>query len=99
MTTIQTQRPTLVYVACFYPDLIAFTGLLLWLWHINRDAEHGLRSSRALVCVVVALVVHQREYQPIIFHLGSSGAVDFIHFIHAFEAQQDGAVGLRAAIQ
>src|SRR5258708_34962885 len=29
MTTIQTQRPTLVYVACFYPDLTAFAGLLL----------------------------------------------------------------------
>jgi hypothetical protein len=29
MTTIHTQRPTLVYVACFYPDLTAFTGLLL----------------------------------------------------------------------
>jgi len=29
MTTIQTQRPTLVYVACFYPDITAFTGLLL----------------------------------------------------------------------
>jgi hypothetical protein len=29
MTTIQTQRPTLVYVACFYPDLTVFTGLLL----------------------------------------------------------------------
>jgi hypothetical protein len=29
MTTIRTQRPTVVYVACFYPDLTAFTGLLL----------------------------------------------------------------------
>ncbi len=29
ITTIQTQRPTLAYVACFYPDLTAFTGLLL----------------------------------------------------------------------
>jgi hypothetical protein len=29
MTTIQTQRPTLVYVACFYPDLTATSGLLL----------------------------------------------------------------------
>src|SRR6266849_3704374 len=29
MTTIQTQRPTLVFVACFYPDLTAFAGLLL----------------------------------------------------------------------
>ena len=28
MTTIQTQRPTLVYVACFYPDLTAIAGLL-----------------------------------------------------------------------
>src|SRR5712691_2022918 len=29
MTTSQTQRPTLVYVACFYPDLTTFAGLLL----------------------------------------------------------------------
>src|SRR6266852_8168255 len=35
MTTIQTQRPTLVYVACFYPDLTAFAGLLL-----SRHSQH-----------------------------------------------------------
>jgi hypothetical protein len=43
MTTIQTQRPTLVYVACFYPDLTPFTGLLLSQHsqlETNRDTIH-----------------------------------------------------------
>src|SRR5713101_8171265 len=35
MTTIQTQRSTLVYVACIYPDLTSFTGLLL-----SRHSHH-----------------------------------------------------------
>src|SRR5438128_976339 len=45
MTTIQTQRPTLVYVACFYPDLTAFAGLLLSR-HSHRD--RGFTSSVCL---------------------------------------------------
>ena len=40
MTTIQTQRPTLVYVACFYPDLTAITGLLL-----SRHSQQKLASK------------------------------------------------------
>ena len=42
MTTIQTQRPTLVYVACFYPDITAFTGLLL-----SRHSHQGTRLGSA----------------------------------------------------
>src|SRR5438128_7194313 len=40
MTTIHTQRPTLVYVACFYPDLTAFAGLLL-----SRHSQHRQRAT------------------------------------------------------
>src|SRR6266568_5246104 len=39
MTTIQTQRPTLVYVACFYPDVTAFAGLLL-----SRHSHQACRT-------------------------------------------------------
>src|SRR5947208_9116070 len=42
-TTIQTQRPTLVYVACFYPDLTAFAGLLL-----SRHSQPARRMPTAM---------------------------------------------------
>jgi hypothetical protein len=41
MTTIQTQRPTLIYVACFYPDLTAFAFLLL-----SRHSQQDSRSNQ-----------------------------------------------------
>ena len=44
MTTIQTQRPTLVYVACFYPDITAFTGLLLSR-HLHMPTYDRVRQS------------------------------------------------------
>src|SRR6266550_1344440 len=54
MTTIQTQRPTLVYVACFYPDITAVAGLLLsrhshqvgGVLRLRDDAPRGERSLR-----------------------------------------------------
>src|SRR6202011_2154003 len=42
MTTIQTQRPTLVYVAFFYPPTPAFTALCL-----SRHSHMRLRRPNA----------------------------------------------------
>ncbi len=40
MTTIHTWWPTLLYVACFYPDIAAFPGLLL-----SRHSQQALRAQ------------------------------------------------------
>jgi len=48
MTTIHTQRPTLLYVACFYPDESAFTGLLLSRHSQPRSQQPGAADSNGL---------------------------------------------------
>lgn len=53
VTTIQTQRPTLVHVACFNPDLTAFTGLLLSR-RLHQDERRGIPRPPDSSSVTVA---------------------------------------------
>jgi len=60
MTTIQTQRPTLVYVAHFYPDLTGSTGLLLGSSAIPVKASHRPQQvERPRVPLAQGVVVHR----------------------------------------
>jgi hypothetical protein len=44
-------------------------------------------------------VVYQREQRAIILHPGNARTMDVVCVIHAFEAEQERAIGLRTAIQ
>ena len=71
MTTVHTQRPTLLYVACFYPDITAFAGLLLsrhshWSSKLRWLASMGIETVLGLVVGVDGIRPLEVEAQEVI---------------------------------